>query len=237
MHPSVVALFDFARTHVTEEDIFDFVPSDPGSGGYIALWTKILRSGELPQRNEFDLSEVILCTAGVKLEAVPNPERFQRFRRFTNSVALGILHGGGDLDVGVFPSSSCIAYGLISDRDKGSEEQLTLLRSVFPPTRQVLESRGDDRHYPFFTFGSMILAQFAGDYSSAEDAASQLIEDEAAVRGNQRLNWMICDNRFLLATIVDRECPGWLKLVCSLTNPSGHEDTQLVIDALIPRKR
>ena len=45
MNPSVDALFQYTRSRVTDQDIVDFSPSDPGYPNYVKLWTQIRRSG------------------------------------------------------------------------------------------------------------------------------------------------------------------------------------------------
>ena len=44
----------------------------------------------------------------------------------------------------------------------------------------------------------------------------------------------LSDNRFLFCTVRNSDYPAWLDLARELSNPSQHEDVQLVIDALKP---
>lgn len=79
----------------------------------------------------------------------------------------------------------------------------------------------------------MILAQKARDWNASEAAATQLIEDEAAVRKNDSLNWTIEDDRFLLGlSVYDQLHKDWISFAQALKNPNQHEDTQLVLEAL-----
>lgn len=88
--------------------------------------------------------------------------------------------------------------------------------------------------YPFFTFGEMILAQLAGDYAASEAAASQLIADDQAVRSNDLTNCLLEGDRFLLGlTGYYQLHDDWLRFAGDLKNPTAHQDTQLVIDAII----
>ena len=142
-----------------------------------------------------------------------------------------MVHNGNDS--GNVRVASYLARDLVIDLDPTSSRHLSLLRSVTDSTREVLSTTNLDVGYPFFTFASMILAQKARDWSVAEVAATQLIKDEKAVRQNESLNWMVTDDRFLLGLCnYDQLHNDWISFAETLRNPNGHEDTQLVIDAL-----
>lgn len=231
MNPSVSALFQYTRSRVTERDIFEFSPSDPGYPDYVTLWTKIWCSGVIPERTEFDLSEVIGLTGWSKPDEEKDPERFRCYRRFTTSVGIALLHSGNASEI-VRPSNY-LARDLIIDLDQNSQTHFTLIREVASVTREVLLADGFEDGYPFFTFAAMILAQTALDWPCAEAAASQLILDEGAVRASGSQGWWIWDDRFLLGlTAYDRHHTDWVAFAKELSNPNSHEDTQLVIDAL-----
>lgn len=231
MDSSVIGLFQYTQSRVIEQDIIDFSPGDPGYPDYVKLWTQIRCSGSIPKQTEFDLSEVIGLTGWAKPEEWTNPERFRNYRRFTSAVGVALLHYGNDSEsvrVGNY-----LARDLVIDQDATSKQHLSLLRSVVVATRQVLSTTNLDEGYPFFTFASMILAQKARDWEASESAATQLIEDEAAVRQNESLNWSIQDDRFLLGlSVYDQLHKDWISFARFLKNPNKHEDTQLVIDAL-----
>ena len=231
MHPSVTALFEYTRSRVTDQDIIDYSPGDPGYPDYVNLWTAIRRSGVIPKETEFDLSEVIGLTGWGQPEEEKDPERVRCYRRFTSSVGIALLHYGND--------SSCVrpanylARDLIIDLDRSCKTHLRLVRQVVVATRDTLLANGFEEDYPFFTFARMILSQIAGSWLDAEAAATQLLIDEDAVRKNESLNMMIADDRFLLAlSSFDQVHQDWVSFANDLRNPNSHEDTQLVIDAL-----
>lgn len=92
MDSAIDDLFQFTRSRVTEKDIADFSPNDPGYPDYVRLWTQVHRTGIIPRQIEFDLSEVIALTGWGVPSAYFNPEGFRNFRRFTSSVGVTLLH-------------------------------------------------------------------------------------------------------------------------------------------------
>jgi hypothetical protein len=233
MDPSVIALFQYTQSRVTDQDIIDFSPGDPGYPNYVKLWTHIRRSGSIPTQTEFDLSEVIGLTGWAKAEKESNPDRFRCYRRFTSAVGVALLHQGNDsVSVRV---ANYLARDLIIDLDTTNRTHLQLLRAVVDSTRQVLSTTNLEDGYPFFTFAAMILAQKTRDWNTSEAAAIQLIKDENDVRQNESLNWMIADDRFLLGlSNYDQLHDDWISFARELKNPNNHEETQLVIDAIKP---
>jgi len=236
MDSSVISLFQYTQSRVTDQDIIDFSPGDPGYPDYVNLWTQIRRSGSIPLQTEFDLSEVIGLTGWAKPEQRNEPERFRNYRRFTSAVGVALLHQGNSSES--VRVANYLARDLVVDLDPMSERHLSLLRAVSISTRDVLSTSNLDEGFPFYTFTSMILAQRACDWSASESAATQLIEDESAVRANESLNWMIRDDRFLLGlSVYDQLHSDWIFLAEGLKNPNQHEETQLVIDALAQSER
>jgi hypothetical protein len=231
MNPSVDALFQYTRSRVTDQDIVDFSPGDPGYPNYVKLWTQIRRSGSIPRQSDFDLSEVIGLTGWAEPEQESDPERFRCYRMFTSAVGVALIHYGNDSES--VRVANYLARDLVIDLDSKSKQHLSLLRAVAESTRELLSTTNLDEGYPFFTFASMILAQKARDWSVAEVAATQFINDENAVRQDESLNWMVTDDRFLLGMCnYDQLHDNWITFAASLRNPNAHEDTQLVIDAL-----
>ena len=99
-----------------------------------------------------------------------------------------------------------------------------------------MEETNEEEDYPFFTFGSMILAQLDNDWNGSDNYASQLIEDENNVRKNELLNYFHAntDSRFLLGlTCYDQLHKDWIDFARKLSNPNKNENTQLVIDSMI----
>ena len=231
MDSSVVSLFQHTQSRVTDQDIIDFSPGDPGYPDYVKLWTQIRRSGSIPKQTEFDLSEVIGLTGWAKPEEWEDPERFRNYRRFTSAVGVALLHNGNDSES--VRVANYLARDLVIDLDSDSNRHMSLLQPVVAATREVLSTTNLDEGYPFFTFATMILAQKSRDWRSAEAAASLLIQDESAVRQNESLNWSIQNDRFLLGlSVYDQLHKDWISFARALKNPNKHEDTQLVIDAL-----
>jgi hypothetical protein len=235
MDSSVVSLFQYTQSKVSDQDIIDFSPGDPGYPDYVKLWTQIRRSGSIPQQTEFDLSEVIGLTGWASPEEWDDPERFRNYRRFTSSVGVALLHQGNDSES--VRVANYLARDLLIDLDSTSKRHLALLRDVAASTRVILSTTNLDEGFPFFTLASMILGQKARDWSAAEDFATQLIQDEGFVRQSEDLNWMITDDRFLLGlSNYDQLHNDWISFAQELKNPNDHEDTQLVIDALKPKE-
>lgn len=230
MNPHVNSLFEFTRSRVSEKHIADFSPSDPGYESYVRLWTRIFRSGEVPTRSDFDLSEVIGLTGWANPTEFDDPKGFRDYRRFTSAVAVALIHSGNESE-NVRPANY-IARDLIVDCDPKEPEHLKLVRNVFPITRDVFAATNFEVEYPFFTFGALILAQISNDFDDAARFAAQLIEDEFAVRNNDSLNWGLGDSRFLLGlTNYDQLHSDWKRFAAALSNPLGDENMQLVIDA------
>lgn len=229
MDASIESLFEYARSAVTDQDIIDCAPGDPGYGDYVRLWKGIRRSGSIPQKSEFDLSEVICLTGWANPEKWKNPGQLRTFRRFTSAVEMALLHAGDDSRSPVY-----LARDLIVDLDPSSKRHLRLLLDAFNATRVLLGGTRSNEVYPFFTFGSMILAQKARDWREAEEAATQLIKEENDVRNNDALNWAVQDESFLLGlTGDDLQRDDWISFAKGLKNPNKHGDVQHVIDAMI----
>src|SRR5262245_14601322 len=92
VHPAVESLFQWARKRVTKEDIVDFSPGDPGYGEYVETWEHLRVSGVIPKDLPFEVSEVIGLTGWADAEEYREPACFRRYRRFTTSVAVALLH-------------------------------------------------------------------------------------------------------------------------------------------------
>ena len=86
-------LFHRASLQVTAKDISDFCPNDPGYADYVREFQRILSSGNLPIRSDFDISETIGLTRWVEAADEIDPIRFRRFRIFTTAVGLAVLVG------------------------------------------------------------------------------------------------------------------------------------------------
>lgn len=227
---SIEALFQFTRSKITGQDIVDFSPNDPGYPSYVKLWKYILRTGVVPERTGFDLSEVIGLTGWSNPIEEQYPERFRNYRRFTSAVAAALLCYGNDSE-SVRPANY-LARDLIIDLNRSDPKHLILLRKAFPEIKARLTASGEEVEYPFFTFGEVILAQIAGDFEASELAASQLIKEESSIRTDETMNYLIQNQHFLLGlTVYDQLHSDWLKFSRELINTSGHEDMQFIIDS------
>lgn len=231
MHPAIDALFHYARSTMTERDIVDFSPGDPGYPDYVRVWTEILRTGVVPKESHFDLSEVIALTGW----AVPNdwalPDRFLVYRRFTSAVALVLLHYGNQSED--VRSANYLARDFLIDLDRTNSHSFSLLRAAFPVTRDLLAGVSGENEYPFFTFGEMLMAQWAEDWDASERAATNLLSEETAVRFDEDYKHYVASDCFLLGlTNYDQLHDDWRTFAAKLKNPTGHEETQLVIEAI-----
>ena len=231
MNPLVDRLFQLTRTRITERHIREFSPADPGYESYVRLWTRILRSGEIPQQSEFDLSEVIGLTGWEPVTDLNQPNRFRDYRRFTSSVGVALITFGNDSES--VRVANYLARDLIVDSHFNDREHFDAVRNVFPLVREILVQTNHEEEFPFFTLGSLILAHMAGDFDAMPPLASQLIDDDASVRNNESLNWSIEDSRFLFGlTNYDQLNRDWIKLTNTLTNPKNAPNVQLVIDSI-----
>jgi hypothetical protein len=79
----------------------------------------------------------------------------------------------------------------------------------------------------------MLLAQWAEDWNASERAATRLIEEEHAVRESEVLGCYVVSDQFLLGLTNYNQLHGdWRAFAAKLTNPTGHEETQLVMEGL-----
>lgn len=127
-----------------------------------------------------------------------------------------------------------LARDLLIDLEETDTELRRALQPVFADAREFFFSKSQEHEdYPFFSFGSLLLAQRDGEWTLAEDLAHQLIEDESAVRRLPALKSRLHDPRFLLGlTRYDQLHDDWLTLARPFQNPTDADPTQRVIDAL-----
>jgi hypothetical protein len=231
MDPCVYSLFQFTRSRVSTKHIAEFSPGDPGYEDYVRLWTRILRTGEVPAQTEFDLSEVIGLTGWADPDDYDQPDRFRQYRRFTSAVAIALVHAGNDCES--VRVANYLTRDLIVDCDPCDSEHLLRVRNVFLPTRDILAATNQEPEYPFFTFGALILAQMANDHEEAVGHAAKLVDEEAAVRTNESLVLFREDSRFLLGlTNYNQLHADWIRLASRLSNPLQDMNTPLIIDAM-----
>lgn len=229
---SVEELFRLSRCEVTSDDILAFSPGDPGYNDYVREWTQILRSGIVPLKPNFDLTEVIAMTSWADPTSWSGDvQRFLAFRRFTSAVALTLIHRSNNCEAVRPPVylARDLLVDLIDFYPTGAKF-LSTLRAVFRDTRTLLRSTRDPE-FPFITLGLLILAQLDHDWTSAEHAAEQLLADEQEARGF--LGALFWSPEFLFGlTVYDQLTKDWRRMIAGLQNPSHHEATAIIIDAL-----
>jgi hypothetical protein len=232
MDAAVEELLKYVRGKVARQDILDFSPSYPGHADYVRLWTEILLSGKVSVVTVFDLSEVIGLRGWGDPEKERDPARFRHYRRFTSAVALVLIHEGNSSEA-VRPLNYLLR-DLICDVDSSSPRHLALVRSAIASTRELLRNANEELEYPCLIFALLILAQKAGDWDAAEQAATECLRYEEAVRKNEAFSWYARDHRFLhYHQLID----DWHSIARQLQNPRKHDDTQIVIDAFLPDLR
>ncbi len=231
MHPHVKSLFEWTRSRVSEQHISDFSPGDPGYASYVRLWTHIYRSGEIPRKSEFDLSEVIGLTGWVNVDDINDPARFRAYRRFTSAVAVALVTFGNDTES--VRGGNYLARDLLIDIELEEQEHFELVRQVLPLVRDTLKEIGYEEEYPYFTFASLILAHEAGDYEESFKLAKQLRQDESDVRESEALEYAIQSSQFLFGlTNHDLVQADWIRFARRITNPKNDQVLQSIMDAL-----
>ena len=228
---SLNALFHHLRNHVTEEDIREFSPGDPGYPDYVKEWLKILTTGVVPTRADFDHSEVIGLTCWSDASDFPSPKRFLRYRLFTMAVACQ-LSAQGNCSEEVRPANY-VAIKLINDvRDLDDDGTSQLVGFALPDLAEILRSQPwIEEEYPFFYAAEMIWAQRNGLFDRAVAAAVNLIEAEQSVR--QHEEFFEESQRFLFGlTNYDQLNDEWDAALGELTNPTASEELKLVTETL-----
>ncbi|WP_038165237.1 hypothetical protein [Verrucomicrobium sp. BvORR106] len=167
MTPACYKLFAYAVDKVTPRDVWDFSPNDPGFPGYVREFTAILKSRKLPKDADFDITETIGLTMWGDAETEKDPDRFRRFRVFTNSVAVALCAGPDGVPLTMAANYPCIR--LLEDAHAlGDEQLLRLLYPVFGDLFARLETDGwSNREAPLLLLGQLILALMG--YGSPND--------------------------------------------------------------------
>ena len=235
---SIAEFFAFHRSRITEGDIQDMVPSDPGSGGYIQFLKAIRKNGLLPDRPDGDLWEVVCAPPIGPKKPLPSPqaEQFQasmvRYRNFVFSIALGSVDTGADDDwIWLYPIS-----WLLEDADRRDSSYLRLLRSALDVTGQKLAQSGyliDAR--PFFTLGMLILSSWLKDSAGMSAAAKRIIREDGDFRADQKARWGQAAPGFLwdIQEIVSKDRLAALKrMAAEIQNPANDFDVECVLRSL-----
>lgn len=185
MTPACGELFDYASRHVTPKDVSDYCPGDPGYDDYVRAFTAILSSGSTPSASHFDITETIGLTRWVDADGEADPNRFRRFRTFTNSVGIAIAAGPEGPDDCMPPNY--FGVSLLDDAYALQDPHLLrLLSPVFAELHQrITETEWSAEESPFLILGQLVLA-FLGFAPSADIAhlSEQLISEASKHAGH-----------------------------------------------------
>jgi hypothetical protein len=232
---SLSDFFEFHRARVTDEDIRDMVPSDPGFPGYIRFLKEVRDTGLLPDLHSPDLWEVV-CAPPIGLKAtIPAPlvPRYQasmsRYRNFVGSIALGSIDTIGPHGEWSWYNPVC---WLMEDADRHDRACLRFLRAALKVAGEKLAhtetlSEADPL---FFTLGVFFANCWLKDHPAMSAAARRLIKEE----GEFRAQWCRGGTGFLwdLQRISKDRLERLKKLASELENPRNDFDVECVLRAL-----
>jgi hypothetical protein len=172
--PATAALFECAMRDVSLKDVTDFCPDDPGYPGYVQAFAHILSQRQLPPEWDFDITETIGLPLYDNASALSDPDRFRRFRIFTNAVgiAMGVTSQEG-------PSAELppnyLLIQLIGDAyDLGDAEVLGLLAQVIPEyLDRIRDDAWFDHEIPLLHLAQLMLALLGHDPGSDIEKLAQ----------------------------------------------------------------
>lgn len=180
-------LYQFARNLVTLRDVHDFCPDDPGFTAYVREFTRLLSTSEPPLTSNFEISETIGLTHWKDAKLEPEPERFRRFRVFTNATGLAITLLGHGPREDLTPSY--LAASLLDDAYALDDSKLLqLLPSVFSALYDCLvQHEYFSGETPFILLGQLLLLiNEQGGGIEAEHLASRIIREASDFKGKAR---------------------------------------------------
>ena len=117
MHLAIQALFESSAKLATDDDIAH-CPVDPGYHDYIAAMTAIRNTRQIPKETNFDITETIALTGWVSDPKLTSDDSFKRFRRFVNSIGLGLEYQNALLGHAFGHVRDCLLYTSPSPRDQ-----------------------------------------------------------------------------------------------------------------------
>jgi hypothetical protein len=215
--PDLKALFEWTRRQVTKEDIRKNVPNNPGCVGFFNLWNGIRKSGRIPDTANGNMQEAISMAGWDDPARSRDAQSLLRYRRFTGAV--GLVSMAWDLmpDYG----ENYLAYNLLRDLAPDQPEHLELLWRAFTVLHPLLKAQKYCVEYPFFTFGEIILAQGADDFTRSAELAERLfLEEEEVWMDKPELISGRKDGAFLFClTTFDHFEQGWKEFAAGLQNP------------------
>jgi hypothetical protein len=178
-------LFAHALHFVTPKDVANYCPNDPGYPGYVREFTSILKSRRPPTSSNFEISETINLTRWGNSEEERDPDRFRRFRIFTNAVAV-MLYVGDEGPGDTIPANY-ICISLLEDALALQDAELMGL--LYPAFDEMYNSAdnawwGEDEK-PFLILGQLLLALMGhAPDASVQTLCDRLIQQEARCTKN-----------------------------------------------------
>lgn len=231
MSPACWKLFAHALERVTPQDIYDFCPDDPGYPGYVREFTSILKTRTPPSSSNFEISETINLTRWGNPEEERDPDRFRRFRIFTNAVAVTLWAGGDGPDDTTSANYVCI--NLLDDAHALQDAEL--MRLLFPVFGEMIQpvtgSLWGSVEVPFLLLGQLLLALMGyAPHADISGNCDQLIEAESRCSDKE-------GNDFLWGcTSFDSLHHRWKHLVnTAFPTESDNTRVSLLRDALLPK--
>lgn len=175
-------LFEYAARFVTTDDVAAFAPGDPGYPNYVRAFNSILASHELPRRADFDITETIGLTRWCNADREKDPERFRRFRVFTNAVGMALCVRGEGSDDSM--PANYLAISLIDDADAlRDRELLGLLVPAFDEFHEVLRGQNSEES-PFLLLGLLLAkAQLGSPDQEIAELADRIMSEESKYFG------------------------------------------------------
>jgi hypothetical protein len=178
--PACWKLFFYALEPVTPQDIAAYCPNDPGYPAYVREFTSIRKARTPPSACNFEISETINLTQWGNPQEERDPDRFRRFRIFTNSVAAMLWACGDGPDESTTANYVCI--NLLDDAY--SLQDAELMRLLFPVLGEMIqpvsESLWGSAEVPFLLLGQLLIALMGyAPHADISGICDQLMEREA----------------------------------------------------------
>lgn len=192
MNPASQHLFKEALAQVTPQDICEFCPEDPGGTGYVQHFSAIHQAGAVPEVYSFSITETIGLTQWGEADQEPNPDKFRRFRIFTNSVGAAMCSGYKGPDDNLPPNY--LAISLLDDAWELQDGRLLgLLAPVFEEMHsRVITARWCAEDAPFLQMGQLLLSLTGHHEANPNQLAGSVLEAErhgARRRGREVFFW------------------------------------------------
>jgi hypothetical protein len=172
-----IDLFRYAAGFVSAEDIAAFAPGDPGYKNYVLAFNKILTTGALPRRADFDITETIGLTRWSDADREKNPERFRRFRTFTNSVGVALCVASQRDDDSLPANYSAIS--LINDAQALQDRKLLgLLLPTFEEFYKVFYSDNSPESLFLLLGYLLVMIRLDAPQNAVDEVAIRIMNEE-----------------------------------------------------------